>query len=191
MVTSHEALPARAGIAIRMLGHFEVFRNGESIPEEAWGRRKTLSLLKMLLMSRGRVFSKDELIEALYGGEDPQKKVRNLQGRVSELRRVLEPSLDSGASSQYVVRIGGGYCFSDTAPCWLDTEVFLERIEEAQRIQGEHSWNPAAESYETAAALYRGDLLEADRYEEWVEPSRRTLRRQYLDSMLELAACYE
>ena len=191
MTTSHEVLAAPTGIAIKMLGRFEVFRNGESIPEEAWGRRKTLVLLKVLLLSRGRVFSKDELIEALYGGGDPQKKVRNLQGRVSELRRALEPELHAGVDSRYIVRIGGGYCFSDAAPCWLDTEAFLKQIEEAQHSQEEHRWDLAAESYERAARLYRGDLLETDRYEEWVEPTRENLRRNYLDSMLELASCYE
>ena len=78
-MTSPEKPLAPPLLAVRLFGRFEILRDGEPIPEDAWGRRKTLSLLKILLVNRGHVFSKDELIEALYAGEDPQKKVKNLK----------------------------------------------------------------------------------------------------------------
>jgi len=177
-------------LQIRLLGQFEVSREGEPIPASAWGRRKTKTLLKVLVTESGRVFSQDQLIELLYGGEDPQKKYGNLRGRISELRRALEPDLRKGSDSRYILRIGEGYCFSSNAPCWLDTEAFQEAVTDAERAQESGEWRPAVESYERAIQLYRGELLETDRYEEWSLAPRERWQEEYLAVLSQLAQCH-
>jgi DNA-binding SARP family transcriptional activator len=54
-----------ASICLRVLGAFEVVLDGVVIPEDAWPRRKTRSLLKVLLTAPGDVFTVDQLIDAL------------------------------------------------------------------------------------------------------------------------------
>ena len=181
---------ARPMLEVRLFGGFEVLLDGQPVPSSAYGRRQTQALLKILLTSRGRVFSKDELIEALYGGENPQKKVGNLRGRISELRRALEPNLDKGVNSQYILRMGEGYCFSSDAPVWLDTEVFQEQITHGQPAQEKGHWRFAVESYERALKLYRGEFLEADRYEEWSLAARERWQEEYLGTLSQLAQCH-
>ena len=177
-------------LQIRLLGQFEALREGEPVPASAWGRRKTETLLKILLTERGRVFSQDQLIELLYGGEEPHKKSGNLRGRISELRRALEPHLGKGSNSRYILRLGEGYCFSSNAPCWLDTEAFQEAVSAAERAQESGDWRPAVEAYERAIQLYRGEFLEADRYEEWSLTPREHWQGAYLATLSQLAECH-
>jgi len=40
---------AAASLCVRLLGSFEVVLDGESIPESRWPRRRTKTLLKVLL----------------------------------------------------------------------------------------------------------------------------------------------
>jgi len=179
-----------SSLAVRLFGQFEALLEGEPVPASAWGRRKTETLLKVLLTERGRVFSQDQLIELLYGGENPHKKFGNLRGRISELRRALEPHLDKGGNSRYILRIGEGYCFSSNAPCWLDTEAFQEGIRDAEQAQESGQWRLAVESYERAIELYRGEFLETDRYEEWSLASRESWQEEYLSALAQLAECH-
>lgn len=180
----------RPTLEVRLFGQLEVLQEGHPVPASAYGRRQTQRLLKILLTSRGRVFNKDELIEALYGGKDPQKKAGNLRGRISELRRALEPDLEKGGNSQYILRIGEGYCFSSNAPICLDTELSQEQIRSGQQAQEKGQWRLAVEAYEKALKLYRGEFLEADRYEEWSLGSREMWQEEYLAVLCQLAECY-
>jgi len=178
-----------SSLQIRLFGQFEVLRAGEPVPASAWKRRKTETLLKILLTERGRVFSQDQLIELLYGGEDPHKKFGNLRGRISELRRALEPDLRKGSNSRTILRLGEGYGFSSNAPCWLDTEAFQEAVRDAERAQESGLWSAAVESFERAIQLYRGEFLETDRYEEWSVTPREHWQEECLSALAQLAEC--
>ena len=66
----------------------------------------------------------------------------------------------------------------------MDTQAFGESAATARRSQ-----DPAA--YRATLDLYTGELLPADRYEEWAEEHRRRLRETYLSLMLGLAGLHE
>jgi DNA-binding SARP family transcriptional activator len=176
-----------APLAFWCFGAFEALRNGESIPTEEWKRRKTLRLLKLLLIENGRVVTEDQLIEALYGGESPARKRGNLRGRVGELRRVLEPDLKRGTDSTYILRSGSGYRFNLDAPCWIDLNAFDEHLSEAKAETESGNWGPAVDAYHAAVDLYRGDLLEEEAYEEWTLDAREDWRERYLTAREKLA----
>ena len=65
-------------------------------------------------------------------------------------------------------------------PLWVDVEAASTARKEKE---------PAA--YRAAIDLYAGDLLPADRYEEWAEERRSELRRTFLSLLLELAGLCE
>jgi len=177
-------------LEIKLLGRFEVLRDGEPIPDEAWGRRKTKTLLKVLLTDPGRVFTQDQLIDALFGGENVSNAIQNLYSRVSQLRRALEPGLEHGRNSQYINRIGEGYAFHLGLGSWVDIVVFESMLAEAQRAADDEQWEDAIERFETALSLHRGDFLAEDRYADWAERARRQLHERYLDGLTRQAACY-
>ncbi|HYQ83136.1 MAG TPA: BTAD domain-containing putative transcriptional regulator, partial [Rubrobacter sp.] len=66
----------------------------------------------------------------------------------------------------------------------MDVEAFEEAAATARREE-----EPAA--YRAAIELYAGELLPADRYEEWAEEKRGEFRRLYLGLLVELARAYE
>jgi len=177
-------------LEIRLLGGFEVLRDGEPVPEAAWGRRKTKTLLKILLTDPGRAFTQDQLIEALFEGENPTGAVENLYGRVGDLRRVLEPDLKRGSDSRFVRRRGQGYLFDPTC-AQIDTLAFEDALRRAESLAEGKDIPAAAEQYEDAVVLCRGEFLPEDRYEAWAEERRSQLQAQYLEALVALAQCHE
>lgn len=175
---------------IKLFGIFEVWREGELLDDKAWPRRKTAMLFKCLLTQRGHIFTQDQLIEALYPGSNPDKVVRNLAGRISELRRLLEPNLGKGQDSSYILRVAPGtYCFNDRTPCWIDTEVFQQHVTVACQQEKAGQWHRAIQHYEAAAELYRGDFLTTDLYEEWTLEPRERWCTLYVNALVNLAEC--
>lgn len=177
-------------LAIRLLGRFEVLRDGLSVSDRAWGRQKTETFLKVLLTEPGRVFSQDQLVEILFEGVDPQRAVRNLHGRVSELRRALEPDLQRGGDSMFICRKGQGYYFNTDSPCWIDTLEFLAQLEEGDEHQRTGNHLKGVEAHEEAIRLYRGELFEADRYEEWALEPREQWQARYITALTHAAEGY-
>ena len=55
-------------LEISLFGEFRVLRGEELIRSEEWNRRKTRSLLKLLLVRPGHAFARDEILEALWPG---------------------------------------------------------------------------------------------------------------------------
>ena len=178
-------------LEIKLLGRFDVLRDGEPIPDEAWGRRKTETLLKVLLTAPGRVFTQDQLIDALFGGENVANAAQNVYSRVSQLRRALEPDLKRGINSAFILREGQGYTFNPGSFVEIDTLDFRRGVDDARDRVEKRDWVSAVARFEEATSLYRGEFLAEDRYEDWAEEARQDFQRLLLDSLTELAKCYE
>ena len=178
------------GLRIQALGAFDAALDGIAVPESAWPRQKTKDVLKLLLTAPGETFTVDQIIETLLVAADPARAASNVQARVSELRRVLEPDLERGADSRFVRRIGEGYAFVLGPDVWIDMLAFAEKLKQASALADASDWIPAIEAFEDAFALYRGDFLAEDRYAEWAEDARRRHREQYLGGLTRLAECY-
>ncbi|MBI3659491.1 tetratricopeptide repeat protein, partial [Candidatus Acetothermia bacterium] len=179
------------GLRVKLFGRFEVWRDEALVPAQAWGRHKTLSLLKILLTDRGKIFIPDQLIEALFPDLEPAKAAKNLYGRIGELRYALEPNLDKSLDSHYIVsKRQGGYSFSKDSSCWLDTEEFQKKVETAYASERAGRWPEALETYRQAIELYQGDFLAEDLYEEWTITPRRHWRELYLTALSQCAECH-
>jgi len=177
-------------LRLNTLGSFEVIVDATALPDDAWPRRKTKDLLKVLLTAPGNVFTADQLIEALLPDADVDRAASNIRARVSELRSVLEPDLKRGTDSQYIKRIGEGYAFSLDSDCWVDTVAFEDGLADAQRAADDERWEEAVETFEAALGWYRGEFLAEDRYAEWAEGTRQQLRERHLEGLTRQAACY-
>jgi predicted ATPase/DNA-binding SARP family transcriptional activator/DNA-binding NarL/FixJ family response regulator len=178
MPTSERPEPMR----IWLLGGFRVGVGSRTITEEAWRLRKAAALVKLLALARGHRFHREEIMQLLWPDQAPQAAANNLHYTLHHARRTLGATLTSASpylrlQSEQLALCPGGLL-------WVDVEAFDDAASVARRTR-----EPAA--YRRAIELYAGELLPADRYEDWAEARRLELRSAFLSLLVELAALYE
>src|SRR3982074_451819 len=108
---------------------FRILGPVEALVEErrvAVGGPRQLALVAFLLVHANRAVSVDQLIDALWGEQDPAGAVKRVQVAVARLRKALGPDDADGESP--LRSTAGGYMLV-VGPGQLDAEVFSARIE--------------------------------------------------------------
>lgn len=165
---------------IRCLGPFMVLRDGRLVPLEQFGRRRSLTLLKILLTRYGRQVHREELMELLWPEADPRSANALLNVVVHYLRRGLEPSAPDSQPSSFIRRKGDYYYFDPQSPHRLDSHEFLRAADLGARLESEGRGAEAVDAYQRAIALYTGDFLEEELYNDWCALEREYLRERFL-----------
>lgn len=181
--------PAPVSLRVFLFGRFEVFRGQERIPDAAWKTQKVRTLFKYLLLRRGHPVHEDEIIELLWPDAGRRAGATSLKTALTTLRKALEP-LQEGVRSRFVLRRGDHLQFDPAAPCWVDVVEYAGLLEEARRAADAGRRDEAITLYERAVALYRGDLLEEDRYDDWAAAHRERWREAQVDALTSLARLY-
>lgn len=177
-------------LKFRLFGGFLATRDGHSVELSEFGRPKALKILKLLLINRGHVISNDQIIEQLFPEQDPQKASNNIQGRISELRKAMEPDLEHGKDSNFILRNEHGYLIPETAPIDTDLDQYVKLISQAGSAIRSEQWHEAIQKYEEALALKMGDLLEEDMYDDWAIEIRDHLESRLSEILASYADCY-
>ena len=166
---------AAAVVTIRLLGRFAVLRGDEEIPARAYGGRLPRQLLRLLVLRRGALISKDVIAEALWPRRPPADTGGNIEVQVSRIRRALaDPAL---------IRTGpGGYSLTAGRECWVDTEAFLAAAGNGRRLLADRPAEALA-AFRNALELWHGEPLAEDTYAEWAQPDRRCLSLALLDAL--------
>jgi DNA-binding SARP family transcriptional activator/GAF domain-containing protein len=176
--------PARAAgvpfLDVRCLGRFTLIKDGHAVPPERFVRRRSLTLLKILLTRYGKPVHREELMEILWPDGDPQATRVLLNVAVHYLRRALEPDLPAGSPSHFVRTCGECYAFDTTAPHRLDSQQFLAAAGLGDRLEREGRLAEALDACRDAISLYAGDFLEDEPYSDWCAVEREYLREVFL-----------
>ena len=106
----------------------------------------------------------------------------NMRQTLHAARRAL--TSDPAEGSRYLASEDESLVLCPDGQLWVDVDAFEQAASTARR-----SREPTA--YEAALDLYCGELLPADRYEEWAEEHRQRLRETRLSLLLGLAGIYE
>ncbi|OZM80355.1 BTAD domain-containing putative transcriptional regulator [Pseudonocardia sp. MH-G8] len=114
---------------------------------------KVRALLAHLLVHRGRLVSAERLIDDLWGAALPANPANTLQGKVSQLRRVLDAAEPGGRG--LVAYRQGGYLLQVDADS-VDADQFHALAERARRAADPRT---GAALLGDALALWRGDAL--------------------------------
>ncbi len=173
-------------LKIYLLGSFQLIRDGTPVPESAWHTKQARQLLKILLTQRGKIVSRDYLIDALWPEANPGKAATTLRTAVNALRNTLEPNRPPYTPSSFIVAHAPGYKFQLTNQVWVNVIEFENLLDRA-----EDAGNPNIRQnlLTQAIALYRDDYLPDDLYADWSFFERERLRERYLNALADLARC--
>ncbi|MER5339360.1 BTAD domain-containing putative transcriptional regulator [Streptomyces mirabilis] len=135
-------------------------------PVRAWRGEQELDLgspqqravLAALLLRRGRPVPLTELLDAVWGEEQPAASVSVLRTYVSRLRKVLEPERDASEAPLLLVSVGDGYVVRLPEDA-LDLAVFEQRVAEAKRLRAAGELSAAADLLHAALGVWQGAAL--------------------------------
>jgi DNA-binding SARP family transcriptional activator len=189
-----------ATLRVRFFGHFEILCDEELI---TLGRNgKALTILKYLLAHRSRPVSQDHLMGWLWPHSNLKKARWSLNSAIHTLRKLLSECAAASSSSgsptrsptrsptNYVVLEEGYYRLCSEVQVLSDVDDFDECYERGRTLQRAHRMPQAAAEYEQAIALYRGEYLVEDLYEDWTMVERERLSNAYIDMLGRLALYY-
>ena len=171
---------------IRLFGSLQIEDGHRWVGPDDLGGRKPKQLLEILLNERGRVVSKDRIVDLLWPDELPQNAAATLDTYVSVLRRHLEPTIVRARDSRYLRRVHPGYLF-DASEVEIDVDRFQALIVEGQHARDEGDLERTDHAFATAIGFYRGAYLEDEPQATWTLGPRERLARTYRDLLVATA----
>src|SRR5215203_2467731 len=193
-VREERSVAVQHSLQARFFGHFELLCDGENMPLGRNG--KALTILKYLLANRTRPVSQDHLMGWLWPDSNLKKARWSLNSAIHGLRKLLGRCPSSSGSGggvgsvNYIVLEEGYYRLSPEVRVATDIEDFDERYERGRRLERVGRAEEAARAYEEAVALYRGDYLLEDLYEDWTMVERERLSNAHVEMLDRLAVYY-
>lgn len=179
------AQPGKPGIAAYVLRPFSVFVNDRPVSEV--GNRRSTSVLKFLLLNRARPVAREVLWNTFWPDATQEAARNNLNVAVCALRKTLTHAQASGSP---IVFRNGQYGISDELAVWVDVEAFDSHLDSGMTLERAGDPRGAATQFRAAAALYHADLLDDDRYEDWLTPVRQRYRDRHLELLRRLSRLY-
>jgi DNA-binding SARP family transcriptional activator len=172
----------KSRLRITLLGGFRVWVNSQLIPEQAWRRRKVQALIKLLALTARHCMHREQLIALLWPEADIESARNNLRQTLHLARQVLRNAGHS--DSGIFIDHNGWLCLTAEGETWVDAEAFERAAAACHQLDD-------TSAYKNALALYTGELLPEDRYEDWVAPRRESLRWLYLSLQTKLGMMLE
>lgn len=168
--------PDAVDLHVYCLGRFRAYSHNRAVDE--WTGNKSRSLFKYLLTFRDAPVHADQLLDCFWRDSSPDAARRNLYQTVYLVRQTFQTA---GAARPVVVQANGGYQLNPELAIRVDSELFLCRYQEGVAAAAHDDDHGMITALQAAEALYEGDFLAEDLYEEWPIARREQLRDAYLD----------
>lgn len=169
-------------LRINLLGGFRVAIGSYLIPDEAWKRRKVQAFVKLLALASRHCLLREQLMELLWPEAEIDAARNNLRQTLYLARQILKSKDNSG--SGILIDHNGWLCLTHEGETWVDAEAFEMTTAQCRRSEDMNAC-------QTALALYTGELLPEDRYEDWASTRRDWLRDLHLSLLSELGKMFE
>ena len=154
-------------IHVTLLGRFAVTVGGVPVAEAGWKRRHAAAVVKVLALAPGRRLHREQVIDLVWPGDTIAEAVPKLHKAAHFARRAIGVPDSVVLRGDQVVLCPGG-------------NVTVDAVRFGELARRALAAGDAAAARE-ALALYGGELLPADRYEEWAETRREQLSQSHLD----------
>lgn len=171
--------PPSPALRVCMLGPWQLNVAGKSVPTSSWKSKKALSVFRYLLVHRHSKVHKDTLLNLFWPNDDPKDAAGSLHTTIYFLRRVIQPARGAYEGTSFVQYTSGMYWLEGSESSWIDVDVFHHNYVQGTTYE---ATNPdrALDYYKQALALYKGDFLDEEAYEDWAEPTRNELRETFI-----------
>ncbi|MEM7800230.1 MAG: bacterial transcriptional activator domain-containing protein, partial [Chloroflexota bacterium] len=168
-------------LKVYTFGGFRVYR-GDC--EVKWSRQSAKALFQLLLMEKGRLLHREEIMGLLWADAAQAEAARHFKTAYSALCRELEPERRRNSPSAYILRDRSHYGIRHPVDLWVDSQQF-----DAAVSAGEHTADPVtkAKRFQAALALFKGEYLADAPYAEWLTQERWRLHNRYLRAAEQLA----
>ncbi len=166
-----------------LLGKVRIRVGDRVINDDAWSLRSARALLLLLLITPGHALASERVLDILWPEASPDVGRNALYKALHLLRRVLEPELISARESSFIETRGGTIGIASVVDVRVDAEMFASAIREATFASDEDRRS----MLRAAVALYGGELLPTDRYDDWPVARREALRYAWEGAVLDLA----
>jgi DNA-binding SARP family transcriptional activator len=176
--------PPGLQLTVHLLGPLKVRLDDVAVADWPSGRGR--SLFKYLVTHRDPWPRREVLMDLFWPDAPPAAARNSLNVAVHGLRRAFR----AGAAGPVVVLADGAYRLDERVRLWLDVDEFERHAAAGRRLEAAGDVGGAVAAYERAVALYEGDFLADDPYEEWPGLTREQLLLTYLDVLDRLSACY-
>lgn len=171
-------------LTVHLFGQMRVVLDDALV--DNWSSGPGRRVFKYLLSHRDPWATQEMLMDVFWPGSTPEAARNNLRVAVHRLRQSLRGVTDT----QVVVFQDGAYRLDPDVRLWLDVDEFERYVESGRQLEAVGELVAAVAAYEIAVALYQGDFMADDPYEEWAVHARERLRLAYLDALDRLSHLY-
>jgi DNA-binding SARP family transcriptional activator len=147
---------------------------------EEWPSKKGKSIFAYLCYHSNKPIYRDVLIDVFWPKSTPDSARNNLNVVIHGLRKRFQ-QLDP--AREYIVFKDECYSINPEITIWSDVWELQVLWQKAQSIERRKGLNAATEFYEQIAAIYGGDFLSDEPYEDWSTLERENLREIFMVSL--------
>lgn len=123
------------------------------------GSPRQCALFTVLAMNAGRVVSREDLIDAVWGASPPVTVESSVYTYVARLRRSLEPDRPLRAPSGLLVNHGSGYSLQIPRSD-VDAHTFGEHLTRAANLHSRANYRAALVEVDAALGMWKGPPLD-------------------------------
>jgi DNA-binding SARP family transcriptional activator/KaiC/GvpD/RAD55 family RecA-like ATPase len=181
-------------LQIYLLGNFQILFNHHKILSDLWQSRQLRTILKILIIQRGKPVPASQIIEKIWPDKDPEQSAQHLYVRISQIRKLLK----NFGFQDCIQTVAGGYIFqcepfleeNEEHSIWIDVVEFERMADQGREQLEKKEFNQSITRFKKALNLYRADFLIEDLYEDWSITERERLRDRHLMVLTEMAEAY-
>jgi len=176
---------ASGSMDVYFFGTFRVCLDGAFVRD--WRNAKSKLVLKYLIAHKERSIAKEYLMELFWPNTDPECARNNLNVAIYNIRQALK---QNGWKRRSIFYRDGHYCLNPDITIWTDLDAFVDLVERAKTFAKAGDTAKEMSALASLDDLYSGDVLEEDRFEDWVLPLRQRFKELYWDSLIKRADYY-
>src|SRR5215471_12052583 len=166
-------------LRVRLLGGFGVERSYPASLVYDWRRRSAKTLTKILAAHPKHSLHREQILDILWPDADMLSALNSLGKALYAARHAFEPQLPRRQNSTFL-RLENAMLVLDTEHVTIDADRFEQLAQDALRRQ-------EISALESTLAVYRGELLPEDRYEDWCAERRNCLAELHCRLLIALA----